>query len=284
MKEVEKRNVKVLTKTIVKEIQAIENKYKINTNNDDFIADFLVFATGSAPKSWRILQEMGLKIIEPVPSLFTFNIQDELLVDIPGTSFELAEVKIKNLKAEEQGPLLITHWGLSGPAILKLSAWKAREFSAMDYQFEIEVNFIAQPFSDAEEMLKDYKDANPKKTIGQSKIFAVTQRFWNRILEVAKINSEKQISQLNKKEIQAILENICTKKLQVHGKSTFKDEFVTAGGVDLKEIDFKTMAAKSMENFYLSGEVLNIDAITGGFNFQACWSEGWIIAQNLNLK
>ena len=284
MKEVEKRNVKILTKTIVKEIQAIENKYKINTNNGDFIADFLVFATGSAPKSWRILQEMGLKIIEPVPSLFTFNIQDELLVDIPGTSFELAEVKIKNLKAEEQGPLLITHWGLSGPAILKLSAWKAREFSAMDYQFEIEVNFIAQPFYDAEEMLKDYKDANPKKTIGQSKIFAVTQRFWNRILEVAKINSEKQISQLNKKEIQAILENICTKKLQVHGKSTFKDEFVTAGGVDLKEIDFKTMAAKSMENFYLSGEVLNIDAITGGFNFQACWSEGWIIAQNLNLK
>jgi predicted Rossmann fold flavoprotein len=220
--------------------------------------------------------------VEAVPSLFTFNIKDDLLKDLPGTSFENAEVSIPSLKTEESGPLLITHWGLSGPAVLKISAWEARNLAKLKYNFEIEVNFISKPITDAEEELKDFKNSHPKKSIGQSKIFDVTNRFWNKILEINHINPDKQIANITKKELDLILENLCCKKLKVTGKSTFKDEFVTAGGVDLKEINFKNMSSKILSDFYIAGEVLDIDAVTGGFNFQACWSEGWLISQHLN--
>ena len=282
--EAAKNNVNVITKTTVKTIEKKESQYFIETNNGNFEADFVVFATGSAPKSWKVLGDLGFKLVEAVPSLFTFNIKDPLIADLPGTTFEQVEVQIKNIKAQEQGPLLVTHWGLSGPAILKLSAWKARELFAMDYRFGIEVKFLAMPLVHADELFTDYRMKHPKKQVGQAKIFAVTQRFWMKVLDVNQINPEKQLAQLNKKEIQKILETLVKKNFNVDGKSTFKDEFVTAGGVELKEINFKTMEAKNHENFYLAGEVLNIDAVTGGFNFQACWSEAWLIAQDLNQK
>lgn len=282
--EIDKKKAMVQTKTTVKNIVKKENQFFIETNQGNLVADFVIYTTGSAPKSYKILSQMDFDMVEQVPSLFTFNIDDVLLKDLPGTSFSRASIKIKNLKTEEEGPLLITHWGLSGSAILRLSAWKARELFAMQYIFDIEVNFIDIAFNDAEEMLMDYREAHPKKQFGQCKIFSVTQRFWAKILEISTINPEKQIAQLNKKEIQLLLENLCRKNLKVNGKSTFKDEFVTAGGVELKEINFKTMESKRYDNFYLAGEVLNIDAITGGFNFQACWSQGWIIAQDLNAK
>ena len=135
---------------------------------------------------------------------------------------------------------------------------------------------------DAEEAFQNFKQNNPKKSIGQSKIFDITNRFWQKILEISKVDLNKQVANISGKEMQKILENLCQKKFQVTGKSTFKDEFVTAGGVDLKEINFKNMSSKLLPNFYIAGEVLNIDAVTGGFNFQACWSEGWLIAQDLN--
>jgi predicted Rossmann fold flavoprotein len=180
--------------------------------------------------------------------------------------------------------MIITHWGLSGPAILKISAWKALELAKLNYHFEILVNFLGTEMSDAEDLFKKFKENNPKKAIGTSKIFEITTRFWHRILWLSKVDVNKNISQLTKNEIQLILENLCKRKMKVTGKSTYKDEFVTSGGVDLKEINFKTMEAKNIENFYLAGEVLNIDAVTGGFNFQACWSEAWLIAQDLNSK
>lgn len=279
MKEV-KAEVKV--KTGVKEIFKNENSFLVKTNNGDFGADFVVFATGSSPKSLKILENLGHKIVPQVPSLFTFNINDNLLKALPGTSFPNAEITIPELKTDEGGSLLITHWGLSGPAILKISAWKARELFDMNYQLEIVVNFISKSVVEAEEIFNDFRSQNPKKTIGQSKIFEVTNRFWLKILELSKINPEKQVSQISKKELLIILENLCRKAFRVEGKSTFKDEFVTAGGVDLKEINFKNMKSKILENFYIAGEVLNIDAVTGGFNFQACWSEAWLIAQDLN--
>ena len=284
LKEVEQKNFEVKTKTTVKEILKIENQYLIKTNNGDFEADYVIYTTGSSPKSLKIIENLGHKIIEPVPSLFTFNIKDDLLKDLPGTSFENAEVTIPKLKTDESGPLLITHWGLSEPAILKISAWKARELFDLNYHFEIEVNFISKTIYEAEALFMEFKQNNPKKTIVQSKIYNVTNRFWNKVLEISDINPEKQMATISGKETQKILENLCRKKFQVDGKSTFKDEFVTAGGVDLKEINFKNMSSKILENFYLAGEVLNIDAVTGGFNFQACWSEAWLIAQDLNLN
>jgi len=280
--EIQQKNVEVKTKCSVKEIEKLDEKYLVKTSLGDFEADFVIYTTGSSPKSLKMIENLGHKIIDLVPSLFTFNIKDDLLKDLLGTSFEMAETSIPKLKTEESGPLLITHWGLSGPAILKISAWEAINLAKVKYNFEVQVNFISKDIDDAEELFQNFKQSNPKKTIGQSKIFDVTNRFWQRILEVSKVDLNKQIANISGKEIQTILENLCKKKFQVTGKSTFKDEFVTAGGVDLKEINFKNMASKILPNFYVAGEVLNIDAVTGGFNFQACWSEAWLIAQDLN--
>lgn len=280
--EIQQKNVEVKTKCSVKEIEKLGEKYVVTTSLGDFEADYVIYTTGSSPKSLKIIENLGHKIIDLVPSLFTFNIKNDLLKDLPGTSFENAEISIPKLKTEESGPLLITHWGLSGPAILKISAWEALSLAKVKYNFEIEVNFISKDIDDAEELFQNFKQSNPKKTIGLAKIFDITNRFWQKILEVSKVDLNKQVAQISGKEMQTILENLCKKKLQVTGKSTFKDEFVTAGGVDLKEINFKNMSSKILPNLYVAGEVLNIDAVTGGFNFQACWSEAWLIAQDLN--
>ncbi|MFC2450468.1 MAG: NAD(P)/FAD-dependent oxidoreductase [Flavobacteriaceae bacterium] len=280
--ECKKKNVKILTKQTVTEILPQENGYKIHTTDQNYFADYVVFSTGSSPKAFKILEKLGHQIITPVPSLFTFNIKNEILKDLMGTSFQYVNIEISKLNLEESGSLLITHWGLSGPAILKLSAWGARELAALKYQFEIIVNFIGTASEDALEIFKNFKENEPKKSIGQAKIFDITNRFWQRILFVSGIDTAKQLANINNKEIQKIIENLCCCRMNVTGKSTFKEEFVTAGGVDLKEMDFKTMKSKKLPNFYISGEVLNIDAVTGGFNFQACWSEGWLIAQDLN--
>ncbi|KIC61742.1 BaiN/RdsA family NAD(P)/FAD-dependent oxidoreductase [Chryseobacterium taiwanense] len=282
--EIQKKNVEVKTKCSVKEIEKLDEKYLVKTSLGDFEADFIIYTTGSSPKSLKMIENLGHKIIDLVPSLFTFNIKDPLLKDLAGTSFEMAETSIPKLKTEESGPLLITHWGLSGPAILKISAWEAINLAKVKYNFEIEVNFISKDLEDAEELFQKFKQSNPKKTIGQSKIFEITNRFWQRILEVSNVDLNKQVANISGKETQKIIENLCKKKFNVTGKSTFKDEFVTAGGVNLKEINFKNMSSKILPNFYVAGEVLNIDAVTGGFNFQACWSEAWLIAQDLNLK
>ncbi|MGG5209283.1 NAD(P)/FAD-dependent oxidoreductase [Chryseobacterium sp. MIQD13] len=282
LNEVQNKKAEVKTKCSVKEIEKQDEKYLVKTSLGDFQADYIVYTTGSSPKSLKIIENLGHKIVDLVPSLFTFNIKDELLKDLAGTSFENAEISIPALKTEESGPLLITHWGLSGPAVLKISAWEAISLAKSKYNFEIEVNFISKTMDEAEEIFQNFKLSNPKKTIGQSKIFEITNRFWQKILEVSQIDLNKQTSNISGKEMQKILENLCRKKLKVTGKSTFKDEFVTAGGVDLKEINFKNMSSKLLPNFHIAGEVLNIDAVTGGFNFQACWSEGWLIAQDLN--
>ena len=280
--ECRKKNVKILTKQTVTEILPQENGYKIHTTDQNYFADYVVFSTGSSPKAFKILEKLGYQIIAPVPSLFTFNIKNEILKDLMGTSFQYVNIEIPKLNLEESGSLLITHWGLSGPAILKLSAWGARELAALKYQFEIIINFIGTASEDALEIFKNFKENEPKKSIGQAKIFDITNRFWQRILFVSGVDTAKQIANINNKEMQKIIENLCCCRMNVTRKSTFKEEFITAGGVDLKEMDFKTMKSKKLPNFYISGEVLNIDAVTGGFNFQACWSEGWLIAQDLN--
>ncbi|WP_332029875.1 NAD(P)/FAD-dependent oxidoreductase [Kaistella sp.] len=282
--EVLRRKFKIETKIVVLDIQRQNEQYLVITNSGEYLADYIIYTTGSSPKSLKILQNLGHKIVEPVPSLFTFNIKNEVLKDLMGTSFPHAEVSIPELKMEESGPMLITHWGLSGPAILKISAWKARELAALKYRFHIRVNFLGMDKDDAEEAFKYYRNQNPKKTIGNSKIYNITTRFWHRILWISKVNLEKNISNLTAREIQNIIQNLCENEMSVSGKSTYKDEFVTAGGVELKEVDFKNMSSKILSNFYLAGEVLNIDAVTGGFNFQACWSEAWLMAQDLNSK
>lgn len=282
--EVSRKNFKVQTQSVVLEIRRVENQYLVRTNAEVYFADYVVYATGSSPKSLKLIQNLGHQIVEAVPSLFTFNIKNETLKDLMGTSFANAEVSIPKLKTVESGPMLITHWGLSGPAILKISAWKARELAASKYQFEILVNFLGIDLETAGEIFRKFRQNHPKKTIGSSKVFEITSRFWHRILWLSKVDLEKNISNISTKELDRILTHLRGNLMKVSGKSTYKDEFVTAGGVDLKEINFKNMSSKILQNFYLAGEVLNIDAVTGGFNFQACWSETWLIAQDLNSK
>lgn len=282
MNEVNQKNFTIKTKSVVTEIVKNAENFLVKTNSGDYTADFVIYCTGSSPKSLKILQNIGHQIVEQVPSLFTFNIKNETLKDLMGTSFPNAEVAIPELKTDESGPMLITHWGLSGPAILKTSAWKARELAALKYQFDILVNFIGIDMEEAREMFMKFRQENPKKSVGTSKIFEITTRFWHRILWISKIDLDKNISTISSKELQDILQNLCKNVMKVTGKSTYKDEFVTAGGVNLKEINFKNMSSKVIDRFYLAGEVLNIDAVTGGFNFQACWSEAWLIAKDLN--
>ncbi|QFG54224.1 NAD(P)/FAD-dependent oxidoreductase [Chryseobacterium sp.] len=284
LQTVNQKGFEILTKTVVQSIQQNEHGYEVSTTNGSFSADYIVYAPGSAPKSLKLIQQLGHKLVPAVPSLFTFNIKNEVLKDLMGTSFPNAIITIPSLKSDESGPLLITHWGLSGPAVLKISAWKARELAECGYKTEIVVNFLGMDTEDAANILQTYRKENPKKTLGASRIFDVTTRFWHRILWLSKVDLNKSISNLSTKDMESITGNLCVNRMQVTGKSTYKDEFVTAGGIELKEINFKNMSSRILPDFYLAGEVLNIDGVTGGFNFQACWSEAWLIAQDLNSK
>lgn len=277
-------NIEIKTKTTVKELAIEAGKFVVKTNTEVYWADIIIFTTGASTKAFKMLESLGHTIVPPVPSLFTFNIKDDLLLGLSGTSFPYAELRIPELRAEENGALLITHWGLSGPAILKLSAWQARILAEKNYLFDLEVNFLGLSLEQTVALLTDIKLENGQKKLTQVKPVALTQRFWLKVLEVLEFDEGKYWSNLSKKELYAIAHMLCRKVFRVNGKSTFKEEFVTAGGVTLKEIDFKTMASKKVPNLYIAGEVLDIDAVTGGFNFQACWSEAWLIAQHLNKK
>lgn len=258
-----------------------DKTWKITSgNNKNISADAVVICTGSAVKPWQILNEIGCDIVPSVPSLFTFNTKDERLRNLAGVSLKNASVEIKNLKLKEAGPMLITHWGLSGPAILRLSAWGARKLNECGYKFEIVIDFSGLGLNEVQQQLENFKTNNPKKQISTHSFFDIPERLWQQIIPLE--IQEKKWADLSKKDLIKISESIAVAKFQITGKSTFKDEFVTAGGVSLKQIDFKTMQAKQFPNLYFAGEVLDIDAITGGFNFQAAWSTAWVASEAIS--
>jgi len=274
-----KAGVILKTSTRVDAIEKREDTFIVKTNGEALIADYLLIASGSNAKVWSMVENLGHKVIPPVPSLFTFNIQHEILKDIPGISVPQATVKVLNSKLEENGPLLITHWGLSGPGILKLSAWGALEFHKKGYLFEIEVNWLSKKYETVLNLLKSSKNNNAKKLVVLRSVFEeIPKRFWMKLVVAAKISETDQWAQLNNKQLENLATCLTRCKFKVNGKSTFKEEFVTAGGIDLKEINFKRFESKIHPNLFFAGEVLNIDAITGGFNFQNAWTGGWIVA------
>lgn len=280
-KAVEQNKVQLNFSDGVLDISKVEGGYNLTTKSGVHFFETVVITTGSTPKFWKSLKTMGLKIVEPVPSLFTFNCKDPRIEGLMGISFENAEVKINQQKLDAEGPLLITHWGFSGPAILRLSAWGALKLNDVGYKFSIEINFVNQAKDEVISLLNSKKQEDAKKNIHKYNPFDFPKRFWISILNYCQIDENKVYADLSKKQIDAIATELTQGAYQINGKSTFKDEFVTAGGVDLKEIDFHSMQAKKSQNLFLAGEVLNIDAITGGFNFQACWSEGYIISEKL---
>ena len=242
-------------------------------------------ATGSNPKVWKLLEKLGHTIVPPVPSLFTFNIQDERIADLPGiatdVSVEVLSEKGKVL-LESEGPLLITHWGMSGPAILKLSAWGARLLEPTKYHFTIRVNWL-QYLSTVEvlEKLLVLKLQNAKQTLQKYAQFDVPKRLWQSLLKASDIEETQIWADVTKKQLAVLSNELTASTFKVEGKSTFKEEFVTAGGVQLNEVNFKNFESKLHSNLFFAGEVLNIDAITGGFNFQNAWTGGYLVAQSL---
>ena len=278
LKATQKLKIDVLTGQSVQELYQGENYWKISTNQEVFSCQKLVITTGSNSKMWELLQNLGHSIIEPVPSLFTFNIKDVRIKDLMGLS-TLASVKVKKSKLQASGSLLITHWGMSGPGILRLSAWGARELANKKYQFAIQVNWLNETdFEEAIDLLKYIKEENSKKLVSKYAHFDLPKRLWENLVKAAGISEEAKWADLNKKQLNTLAEQLINGEFQVNGKSTFKEEFVTAGGIDLKEVNFKTMESKILPNVYFAGEILNIDAITGGFNFQNAWTGGFLVA------
>ncbi|MEA9413391.1 NAD(P)/FAD-dependent oxidoreductase [Flavobacterium sp. PL02] len=281
LKATAKLGITVLTGQSVQSIFKKENFWKIETQNQNYIAEKLILATGSNPKIWEMLQTFGHAIVSPVPSLFTFNIKDPRIKELPGVAAQ-ATVKVKDTKLESTSPLLITHWGMSGPAILKLSAWGARILHDKNYQFTIFVNWLNDvDTEDAEKILKDLKQEHAKKAVSKKSPFDFPNRLWESLVLASNIEVETKWADLSKIQLQNLANQLTNGTFQVNGKSTFKEEFVTAGGIDLKEINFKTMESKLHENLYFAGEIVNIDAITGGFNFQNAWTSGFIVANSI---
>ena len=278
LKATQQLGIKVLTGQSVQSIFKKDNYWKIDTQNQNYQAENLILATGSNPKIWEMLQEFGHAIIPPVPSLFTFNSKDPRIKELPGVSAKVT-VRVKDTKLEATGPLLITHWGMSGPAILKLSAWGARILHDKNYQFTLLVNWLNTiDTEEAISQLKTLKQEQAKKTVAKKSPFELTNRLWESLVLASGISTETKWADLSKIQLQHLAQQLTNGIFSIKGKSTFKEEFVTAGGIDLKEINFKTMESKIHPNLYFAGEIVNIDAITGGFNFQNAWTSGFIVA------
>lgn len=279
IRETNKLGVEIRKNHVAQKIYKEGSLWIVQTTQGDFSCDQLIIATGSNPKVWELLQNIGHTITEAVPSLFTFNIKDTRIKDLMGLSTE-ASVEVLDSKLTSEGPLLITHWGVSGPGILKLSAWGARELAKKKYQFDIKINWLLyQTEEEVIVQLKEFKQSLAKQSPHTYTQFELPKRLWQHLLLASNIKEGEKWADLNKEQLQKLSQELTAGIYKVHGKSTFKEEFVTAGGVDLKEISFKTFESKICSNLYLAGEVLNIDAITGGFNFQNAWTGGYMIAQ-----
>jgi predicted Rossmann fold flavoprotein len=276
-----KLGISVLTNQSVQSIFKKEALWKVETQSETYLSEKLILATGNNPKVWEMLQNFGHAVVSPVPSLFTFNIKDPRIAALPGVS-ALVSVKVIGTKLESSGPLLITHWGMSGPAILKLSAWGALILFEKNYQFSIAINWLNDIDSDdAEKILKELKLEHAKKAVSKKSPFELTNRLWESLVMASGIDAETKWADLSKNQLQNLSHQLTNSIFNVNGKSTFKEEFVTAGGIDLKEINFKTMESKLHENLYFAGEIVNIDAVTGGYNFQNAWTSGFIVANSI---
>lgn len=246
-------------------------------NGEVIFAEKVILAGGSSQELLKLLSGIGYKIEPPVPSLFTFNIRDAFLEGLQGISVADAHVSVEGTKLKQSGPLLITHWGLSGPVILKLSAWGARVLSELKYHFTLAVNWTAGKNSDEVfTLLHSLKNEQPEVKLSSKPLFSIAQKLWRKFLGKADIAESLQMKDISQKKLRVLAELLCNQKFLAEGKSTFKEEFVTCGGISLRQINFTTMESRLHKNIYFTGELLDIDAITGGFNFQACWTTGWI--------
>jgi len=291
LQEANKYNVQILMNreiVKIKKISSEENKnyFQLVCKDDSILeSDFVCIACGGfhKPEQYNWLTEIGHSYESPVPSLFTFNVPKNPISEFMGISVENARIKINGTKFSQSGPMLITHWGFSGPAVLKLSAFAAKELSAMNYNFSISINWLSDYHENS--LLEKFKSIRyefaSKKVINKNP-FNLPQRLWQYHLEQCGINTEIRWADLPAKQQNQLAKQLCDQQFQVKGKTTFKEEFVTAGGITLNEVDANTMQSKIVPNLFFAGEILDVDGITGGFNFQHAWTSGWIAAKEIN--
>lgn len=282
LNECQNKGVDIKLNHRVENLQKTNEKWKITTNKGIFVADKVLVASGSNNNIWNLISTLGHTIIPPVPSLFTFKIKDQRIKEIPGVSVANTTVSIANSSFKSQGPLLITHWGISGPAVLKLSAFGARFLAEKNYQYNVHVNWLSMPSYDVLDELKKIKKDHPKKQIILKSYFQeIPKRLWENLIIASEIKIEQRLADLSNKQLENLSKQLTNSVFNGNGKATFKEEFVTAGGIDLKEINFKRFESKLHKNLFFAGEVLNIDAVTGGFNFQNAWTGGYIAGKSI---
>ncbi|HEX7860612.1 MAG TPA: NAD(P)/FAD-dependent oxidoreductase [Verrucomicrobiae bacterium] len=274
-----KAGVQLIPNCAVNSVTRSGTAFEISTSrNETLRADKLILAIGGArtPALASLATSLGHTLEPGVPSLFTFHIEVPWVKRLAGLSVPEAEASIPTTHLRERGPILFTHWGLSGPCILRLSAWGARELAALDYKFTLRINWLGRTEDQLRSALDSLARANPAKQITNTPLAPLPSRLWTELLTVAKIQPDTRWSSLPRTSLQSLLRTLTATELPVSGKSLNKDEFVTCGGVRLSEVNFKTMESKLVPGLYFAGELLDIDGITGGFNFQAAWTTGWI--------
>lgn len=282
-KEIDRLQIKIVLQKGVKAIKEITNKLELTFSDDEILEfDKVIVATGGSPKRKGLewLEKLNHTIEAPVPSLFTFNMPNETITELMGVVVEKTLVNIQGTKLKAEGPLLITHWGMSGPAILKLSAFGARILSEKNYEFKTQVNWVNEVNNEVVmQVLKEIVAENPNKYLSSIKPFQLSTRLWLYLLKRAGLPTDRKWQETGRKGLNKLV-NILTNDLySVNGKTTFKEEFVTCGGVSLESINFNTMESSVVKNLYFTGEILDIDGITGGYNFQAAWTTAFIAAQ-----
>ncbi|MBI4930083.1 MAG: NAD(P)/FAD-dependent oxidoreductase [Bacteroidetes bacterium] len=284
--ESEKSGVKIKLGVDITEINKnADGTFTLNVNGGgSFICDKLIIATGGNAKesAYEWLKKLGHSIVKPVPSLFTFNMPGNSITKLMGVSVPHAGVRVAGTKLETQGALLITHWGMSGPAILKASAWGARQLNELHYDFTALINWLPN-YSEKKlrEEFTDHKKGNSAKIILNDCPFELPKRLWEYFTNKAGIKPTTRWADQSKQQSNSLIKILLNDEYSVQGKTTFKEEFVTCGGISLKEIDFTTMQSKLVPGLFFAGEVIDVDGITGGFNFQNAWSTAWVAAKNI---
>ncbi|HEX7847370.1 MAG TPA: NAD(P)/FAD-dependent oxidoreductase [Chitinophagaceae bacterium] len=284
LKEVNRYGVEIMMNREVKSVNVQSSMFNIQFSSGETInADFVCIACGGYPKSsmFSWLTELGHSIEEPVPSLFTFNIPGHAITQLMGVSVENAKVKVNGTKLEQTGPLLITHWGLSGPAVLRLSAWGARGLKERNWEFGISVSWLAEREQQVREMFQEFRQTNASQKIITKNVFALPNRLWEFLATGSGITAEMRWADLPAAAQNKFIKNLCGYELQVKGKTIFKEEFVTAGGIKLNEVDANSMMSKKIPNLFFAGEIADVDGVTGGFNFQHAWTSGFIAGKNI---
>lgn len=277
------KGVEIQTCTGVQSITPLPNGFELTlSNNQQMHCHRLLLACGSNLKMWELLKGLGHTLIPPVPSLFTFNTPTSPLLELAGVSMAKVRAKIVNTSLEQTGPILLTHWGFSGPAILKLSAWGARILHDMAYQATLEINWLPEiPHEELKEQLLGFKSTSPARLVANEFPPFLPRNLWKKLIELAGIPATLRWSHLSTPFLQKIVQQLTSSTFQINGKSTYKDEFVTCGGVALNEVNFKTMQSKLIPHLYFAGEILDIDGVTGGFNFQNAWTTAYIAGKAL---